>query len=133
MLKVNKKHLTILAFICILFLIPSSFASDIDENNTLTDNVIADSDSIYVSLDGDDEIADGSVDNPYQSISKAIENYDSVKNSNIYIKNGSYIFNEQVTVNKDVTIVGESNEGVIFDGADKSAILKIQLWLCWSN
>ena len=124
MSKFNKNILFVLIILSILIIIPSSFASDSNGNDTLADSIDADSNSIYVNVEAQDG-GDGSRDNPYNDISSAIENFDTNINSNIYVKNGTYTFKNQVTVNKDVTIVGESNEGVIFDGNNTSALFKV--------
>ena len=111
----NKRLLFLFAVFCVLIIIPCSFASDLNQTDVLSDNV-ADENSIYVSADADDSIADGSVDKPYQNISRAIDAYNSASNSNVFIKNGTYVFNEQVSISKDISILGESSKGVIFDG-----------------
>ncbi|MBQ2654221.1 MAG: Ig-like domain repeat protein [Methanobrevibacter sp.] len=125
MSKINERILLILAILCIFIIIPCSFASDVNDNTTLTDNPVADENSIYVSLEGNDDTGEGTEANPYQSVSKAVDNYDSSKNSNIFIKNGTYTFNGKVTINKAVTIIGESNTGVILDGNYTSAIFEV--------
>ena len=120
MSKINEKILLILAILCIFIIIPCSFASD-NDNTALTDSVVADENSIYVSVDGSDTNGTGTEANPYQSISKAVESYSST-NSNIYVKNGTYKFDGSVKIEKGIVIVGESNTGVIFDGNNASAI-----------
>ena len=124
MAKFNKGMLFILAVLCLLVVIPSTFASDINDNATLADNDVPDMNSIYVDSNVDDG-GDGSQDAPYNSISKAIENYDSSANSNIYVKNGTYEIDNRVTVNKDVTIIGENSQAVIFDGKNVSALFEV--------
>ena len=64
--------------------------------NKVKDSVIADSNSIYVSNDGNDDSADGTEANPYKTISKAVEIYNSSINSNIFIKNGEYLLNDTI-------------------------------------
>ena len=124
MLELNKNMLFILAILCILIVIPSSFAHDVNQNVTLDEGIDADVNSVYVDIGADDD-GDGSQDHPYNTIDKAIDSFDSSVNSNIYVKNGTYVFDNQVTINKDLTIVGESNEGVIFDGNNASALFDV--------
>lgn len=133
-LKLNKRILLISAVICILILIPTSFASG-DVNETLsTDNNIddvvsdvgdtgTDNSTIYVS-NGENE-GQGTVDNPYSSISKAVESYNSSSNSKVYIKNGNYVFTQQIELDKDINIVGESKEGTVLDGNFQTSIFKV--------
>ena len=126
MSKINKRILLILAILCIFIIIPCSFASDLNDNSTLTDNPVADDNSIYISIDsGNDDTGKGTQASPYQSISKAVENFNSSTNSNIFIKNGTYVFDGGVNINKQVTIVGESNTGVILDGNKTSTIFNV--------
>ena len=82
MAKFNKGILFILVILCLLVIIPSNFASDVNDNATFADNDMPDMNSIYVDSNVGDG-GDGSQDAPYNSISKAIENYDSSSNSNI--------------------------------------------------
>ena len=129
--KINNHYLLILAVMCIFILIPSSFALEIDENQTVDSLNVEDSTSdamltadenvIYVSPTAQE--GDGSQDDPY-NLTKAVETYDSSVNSKIIMKNGEYKFTEQLTLNKDITIEGESYNGVILNGAGESSIIK---------
>lgn len=119
MLKLNKRILFILAVLSILLLIPTSFAVDLANDTVIT----ADNDIIYVS-DGDVN-GDGSQSSPYNSISDAVNNYNSSVNSNIYIKNGNYEISSEIELNKDITIIGQSKEGTVLDGQHQSSIFKV--------
>ena len=70
---------------------------------------------IWVSKDdGDDENGDGSRDNPYATIEKALTvAYD--KGSTIHMLKGDYVFNKMITISNSISIVGEE-DGVIFNG-----------------
>lgn len=123
----NKKHIiSFLVVLLLLLITPMAFAEDTD-NNTISADVsdiqTANDDIIYVS-NGDNE-GDGSQNNPYNSISKAVEQYNSSVNSNIYIKNGNYVFTEQIELKDNVNIVGESKEGTVLDGDLKTSLFKI--------
>ena len=125
-LRLDKKIILIFVILC-MFLIPCSFASEISNNTLATDNyadeITADGDIIYVSNDGDN--GDGSLSNPYNSISDAVEKYNSTINSNIYIKNGNYDITDEININKDITIIGESREGTVLNSNSESSIFKI--------
>ena len=123
-LKVNKHMILILAIIFAFFIIPSSFASDM--NVTDSDNAIltADDDIIYVSVDGTVD-GNGSQGNPYNTISQAVEQYDSSKNSHIFINSGEYNLTEQIILGKDITIIGESAQDVKINGQNQVSIFKI--------
>lgn len=76
---------------------------------------------IYVSTEGNDSIADGSKNNPYNTIKKGIENSD--EGSTVYLSEGTFDeFN--LTVDKDLTIVGVKDKTVI-DGKNISRIFKM--------
>ncbi|MBR5504100.1 MAG: hypothetical protein IKV87_06640 [Methanobrevibacter sp.] len=98
---------------------------NIQKNNK---NFLSESKSIYVSTIGSDDSGDGSKDKPYQSIRYAIEKSDN--DSTIYLANGTYNGenNQKLSVDKTLTIKGESRETTIIDGEDKS-----QLFLMNSN
>ena len=86
MSKINEKILLIISILFIFIIIPCSFATN-EGNSTLMDGIdVANENSIYVSLDGNDITGEGTEANPYQSISKAVESYDSSINSNILMK-----------------------------------------------
>lgn len=126
--KINKRYLLILAVICILTLIPASFAEDAGNDTLCIDadvggTITAGDDIIYVS-DGDDE-GEGTFNNPYNSISKAVNEYNSTVNSEIYIKNGNYVFTDQIELKKDINIVGQSKEGTILDGNFQTSMFKV--------
>ena len=127
MLKLNKHVTLILAILFILIIIPCSFAQDM-ENNTLSDDVndvnIADvNDVIYVS-DADSN-GDGSQNSPFNSISDAVEKYNSSLNSYVYIKNGEYKINEEIELTKDITIIGQSSQATILDAQNQCSIFKL--------
>ena len=127
MLKLNKRILLILTVISVLLIIPTSFAEDLGNDAIISDvndeTITADEDIIYVS-DGETN-GDGSQSSPFNSISDAVNLYNSSVNSNIYIKNGDYKINEQIEINKDITIIGESRENTVLDGQGTSSIFKL--------
>ncbi|MGN0094384.1 MAG: beta strand repeat-containing protein, partial [Methanobrevibacter sp.] len=80
---------------------------------------------IHVSVNGSDDTGDGSKDNPYQSIDKAIAMNDALGgNKTIFIFNGTYKSNSQ-NITKKVIIIGESAGSVIIDGELNDYILNI--------
>lgn len=70
---------------------------------------------VYVSMNGSDETGDGSIYNPYASITKAISN--SLDHSTIYVSSGYY--NESnINITRNVTIWGYGGN-VIIDAESK--------------
>ena len=59
----------------------------------------------------------GTIDNPYKSISKAVEQ--STGWEMIHIKNGNYVENNQITLINSLNFLGESQDGVIITGSNK--------------
>ena len=127
MFKLNKHALLILAVLLIL-LIPCSFASEITNETVSVDDstdtaITAGDDMIYVY---DEEVnGDGSQDNPYNSISDAVEKFNASTNSNIFIKNGDYDISKTINIDKDITIIGESKDGTVLKADSKDSIFKI--------
>ncbi|WP_297979705.1 hypothetical protein [uncultured Methanobrevibacter sp.] len=77
--------------------------------------------TIFVSLNGSDVSGDGSEDNPYRSIKKALANVNSIKNV-IYIKEGTY-FENGLIIDKSVSIIGDEN--AIIDAKGYSNIFNV--------
>ena len=71
---------------------------------------------IYVSVNGSDVDGDGSIVNPYASISKAVKN--SLNHSVIYIGDGYYNESE-ITIDKDLSIIAINPQNVIIDAQTK--------------
>ena len=65
-------------------------------------------DIIYISQTGSDTTGDGSQNNPYQTIVKAINDVQAA--GTVYITDGTYTGtgNYGITINKDLTITGQS-------------------------
>lgn len=91
----------------------------VNSTNTL-DNIL-NSNDIYVNLSGNDVSGDGSEDNPYKSLKKAINS--ASNNSNIYIMPGEYFGenNTKMIIDKTITISGITggNGKIIFNGERK--------------
>jgi CTP synthase (UTP-ammonia lyase) len=76
-----------------------------------TSTVLSEETTIYV----DDVIGDDGIDNPsenYTSIQEAIDN--ASDGETIYVYNGTYV--ENISINKQVNISGESIDGVVVNG-----------------
>lgn len=131
--KLNKHIFLLLIASLVLILIPASFAEDLNDTQVIANSnedvqVITDADldnNIYVSTEGDDDNGNGSQSNPYVSVSKAVEKYNSSVNSNIFIKNGNYSFTDTVILNKTINITGESSTGVILNGNHQNYLFKV--------
>ncbi len=81
--------------------------------------------TVYVNTTGSDDTGDGSIDNPYESIAKGIGSVD--ENGAIYLSDGIYsgVNNTNLTINKNLTIIGQSQSGTIIDGSGISYIFYI--------
>ena len=91
------------------------------------DSAIADSasDEIHVSPDASDESGDGSLQKPYQSLECAINN--SKESSTIHLNDGTYKGekNNNLTVDREITIIGKSKENTIIDGESSAGIFHV--------
>jgi len=71
--------------------------------------------SYYVSTDGtDDSGVSGDIDNPFQTLNYAISRI--TNQDTIYLRTGSYIFDEQEISTNGLSIQGYNDENVTFDG-----------------
>ncbi len=75
------------------------------------ENVLAKDYDLYVDAEADGSF-DGSEDDPYKTISKAIEM--ASEEDEIYISEGEY--NEDLVINKELLFFGEDLEDVVIDG-----------------
>ena len=80
--------------------------------------------NIYVSTTGNDTAGDGSTNNPYQTIKQGILMVSP--NGTLHIANGTYIENN-IQINKDITITGENQQNTIIDAQKKDNIFDITL------
>ena len=87
-----------------------SAIEDISTNITSHDSF-----EVHISPDGDDDLGDGTRENPYNSLIKAM-NYTS-EDSTIYLNEGKYVGenNRNISLNKSVTLIGKSKETTIID------------------
>ena len=116
MLKQNKHILFVLVLLCLLLIIPCSFAADLANDTYLSD------------VNDDASATEGTViyvNDTTDSISEAVNAFNSSVNSNIYIKNGNYKINSAININKDITIIGESKEGTVLYGDGTDSIFKL--------
>lgn len=133
----NNKLILSLLLIMIVFISLSSISatdsnltadtnsSDVDVN-TLSDNidsseVLTDTDSIYVSVNGSDTTGDGSSDNPYATIQMGVDSCQS--GGTLTILDGTYNINTPISINKTLTITGDGN--VVIDGGQSTSLLSL--------
>ena len=78
-------------------------------------------DDVYVSPAGNDSTGDGTQANPYQTIGKGVNEVNA--GGRVHLADGTYQGpgSRGLTINKDVTIIGESQNGTVIDaqGADR--------------
>jgi len=67
----------------------------------------------------------GTIDQPYQTISQGVGSVD--ENGTVYIANGNYAGtdNNEIVINKNMTITGQSQTGTIINGSNTSCIFRI--------
>lgn len=102
-------------------------SNPVDDSLSVTDveNNVLTSSSIHVSPKGSDTNGDGSSEKPYQSLKHAIEQ--SANGTTIYLANGNYSGedNRNLTIDKSITIVGNSRDNVVIDGENIARIFVI--------
>ncbi|WP_321422680.1 hypothetical protein [uncultured Methanobacterium sp.] len=81
---------------------------------------------IYVNTTGNDTTGNGTAENPYLTIQQGMTNVEP--NGTIRIANGQYSGenNTNLIINKNMTIIGESQEKTIINGTDTNGIFQIQ-------
>ena len=96
------------------------------DNANMSTNITVTNRIIYVSTTGNDTTGDGSQNNPYRTISQAILMVSP--NGTINIANGQYTgtSNTKITMNKNMTIQGQSETGTIINGTGTNWIFNIQ-------
>ncbi len=110
----NRRCKQILLLLVILSIITTvNCVSAIDDSNFNITNT--DSFEAYISPNGDDDLGDGSQENPYNSLRHAI-NYTS-NDATIYLNEGEYSGenNRNISLNKSVTVIGKSKVNTIID------------------
>ncbi len=106
-----KKILLLLIILSVIITINCvSATDDFDTNISSSDTFEA-----HISPDGNDDLGDGSQKNPFNSLRYAID-YTS-NDSTIYLAEGKYVGedNRNISLNKSVTLIGESKENTIID------------------
>ncbi|MBF4468046.1 MAG: hypothetical protein ISP01_01440 [Methanobrevibacter arboriphilus] len=99
-------------------------------------SVSAASSDIYVSTNGNDTSNNGTVDSPYYSIGKAVNQSNDSKNTNIYLDEGTYRGkgnNTEIVINKahisqggSISIIGKGKDKTFIDGDSISFIFDIR-------
>lgn len=81
---------------------------------------------VYVNPTGNDDTGDGSAGNPYLTIQKGISSIQD--NGTLKIGNGIYggVNNTNITIDRNMNIIGESQAGTIIDGENLNRIFFIQ-------
>lgn len=96
---------------------------EIDDNKVIVDTT----NSIFVATLGDDNVGDGSINNPYKTVTKALEVVNA--GQTIYIRAGTYNenaeFNKSGEAGKPITLRNYPNEVAVLDcsGLSKEAIV----------
>lgn len=99
------KLIVLFSILCLLIVIPTSFAMD---NDTVSVGVNSTSHDYYFDSNVENDSGDGSIDNPYKTLTS-----DRIpKDSTIHLANGRYILDRECYVN-NVSIVGADPEKTI--------------------
>ena len=112
--KMNRRYKQILLLLAILSIITTincvSAIDDIDTDISSSDTFEA-----YISPNGDDDLGDGSPENPYNSLRHAIDC--TSNDTTIYLNEGNYVSenNRNISLNKSVTLIGKSKENTVID------------------
>jgi len=85
----------------------------VNNNSIGTANFQLGMDSVYVSSIGSDTTGIGTLDNPYKTIQKGLDNVNP--RGTVYIANGTYTLSS-FSISKDVHIVGANQESTILEG-----------------
>ncbi|WP_323736405.1 Ig-like domain repeat protein [Methanosphaera sp. ISO3-F5] len=128
----NNKILLILCLIILIFSLNALSATT--ENNTNTkkaekiyehDNHKQAQEDIYVNINSQSSTEDGSKSNPYKTINK--ENLEKITPySTLHVAKGKYTLGS-VNITKDITIIGENREDVIFTSNGESSMFTLPL------
>jgi len=79
---------------------------------------------IYVNANsGNDDTGNGSIDSPYLTLTKGIQEVD--EGGTVHAKPGIYIEASMITIDKDITITGDSTASTIIDGNNHHPLFKI--------
>ena len=91
----------------------------------LTASSVSATSTVYVNATGGNDSNIGTIDHPYQTINKGIDSVD--ENGTVTIADGTYTGtgNTNITINKNVTITGQSQNGTIINGTDTNWIFTI--------
>jgi len=115
------KKAILVTILSILLTVSSSQVFSLNISNKENEFNIFNTDIIFVDKNNTEGPWEGSIDHPFQNISEAII---KAKNGDIiYVLNGTY--QEQITVNKSLWILGEDKEKTIIDAQYNEYAIKI--------
>ena len=103
----------------------ANIQTTVDDQTVNTLINILDRNNVYVSPTGNDTTGDGSQTNPYQTILNGINMVNS--DGTVYLEDGIYTGtgNYGITINKNLSIIGQSQTGTIMDAQGLDRILTI--------
>lgn len=137
----NKKFILFLCFIILILSLNTISATTQNNSDVLKDdyklndinpesiNQIkeAQDNAVYVNVNSDNTLEDGSKDYPYKTISN--ENLEKIStNSTIFVSKGTYNINP-TTFDKDISIVGEDQKEVIFVPNSSLSVFTIEKYV----
>ena len=91
----------------------------------LTASSVSAASTVYVNVTGGNDSNTGTIDNPYQTMAQGISSVD--ENGTVKLADGVYsgTGNTNITINKNMTIQGLSQNGTIINGTDTNWIFTI--------
>jgi parallel beta-helix repeat protein len=96
--------------------------ASIEEMPVLFEGVYGQFPILYVDDDNTDGPWEGSKENPYNTISKAIDK--AYEGWTVFVKNGTY--KENLVINKTINLDGESKDNTIIDGNNSGIVIYVQ-------
>ncbi len=115
------KKICVFTILIMLLTVTSNYAlsANIETENTIE---ILETDLIFVDKNNTIGPWDGTYDNPYKNITSGVDN--AKKDDIIYVLNG--IYNEQITIEKPIRIIGEDKTKTIIDPEYQEYGIKIK-------
>ena len=104
----------------------SSKTVTLNSNSKAAANFQLGTDNVYVNVThGNDTYGHGTIDSPYQSINKGISEVND--GGTVHIAAGTYTGsdNQGLTINKNITIIGEDQKNTIIDAENNTQIFTI--------
>ena len=103
----------------------ATIQATVDNQTVIAPVEILSKDDVYVSPDGNDSTGEGTPTKPYQTIGKGVSEVND--GGRVHLENGTYHGpgNRGLTIDKNVSIIGESQNGTVIDAEGAGRIFSI--------